>query len=194
MKKIMCIFILSFIMIGCNKNQNTFQLQYDEMKIMNCYREFYRDKDGIKYYTDIGSPVQIKLFNTDWMSLNEALDKDLITMDEIISQEEGKFIRCRQGDILYPCEDSSSLDGSFTLRFEDYMNCYHKFYEKEDGTKYYTSAGTIKIKFSDTDWMVLEDAIEKKLVTKEDIITKEEDSFRKCKLGETGYPCDAGCL
>lgn len=89
--------------------------------------------------------------------------------------------------------DQGKVKRNYEIQFKDGMNCYRVFYETKNGTTYYTEFGTIEIKFSDTDWMNLNEAIEKKLITYDKIVKNEAKSFKMCKKGDTHYPCGGGC-
>lgn len=79
----------------------------------------------------------------------------------------------------------------FELELKDQMNCINQIYQKEN-TTYYTSYGTIIIRFEQKEYSLTE-AIDKKIVTMEDIYKKANGGITKCGKGDTKYPCGGEC-
>lgn len=88
--------------------------------------------------------------------------------------------------LLVGCEERN-----FEVELTDQMNCVVEIYKKGN-TTYHTSYGTITIKFDGKEYS-LEEALEKKLVTIEDVYKKSKDRITECKPGDTKYPCSGGC-
>jgi len=79
----------------------------------------------------------------------------------------------------------------FELELKDPMNCIKQIYQKGN-TTYHTSYETIIIRFEQKEYSLTE-AIDKKIVTMEDIYKKANGGITKCGKGDTKYPCGGGC-
>lgn len=80
---------------------------------------------------------------------------------------------------------------NFEVELTDQMNCVVEIYKKGN-TTYHTSYGTIIIKLDGKEYS-LNDAIDKKIVTIEDVYKKSKGGITECKPGDTKYPCSGGC-
>ena len=82
----------------------------------------------------------------------------------------------------------------YSIKLDEFLNCYYEFYKDAEGNRYFVSATKIQIKFKGQEWMNLNDAFEQNKITKEKFVENEKEMFNICTPGQTGYPCDEGCL
>lgn len=80
---------------------------------------------------------------------------------------------------------------NFEVELKDPMNCVVEIYKKGN-TTYHTIFGTIIIKLDNKEYTLTE-ALEKKLVTMEDVYKKSKGGITECKSGDIKYPCSGGC-
>ena len=90
MKKLFLCIILIGVLSGCQKDEE-YELIFDKNSIVNCISFVHEFEDGTRIYTDYTN-IKYKKNNIE-MSLTEALEKELLDLDDIKKYEEFKIVK-----------------------------------------------------------------------------------------------------